>query len=121
MVNRDYSGEAAQKGDVVNVPGPVSGAVRDAAPGPVPVSAQDLTPGNVQISLANWKEFPFYLTDKDRVQIDSQNGFIPMAVSEAMKQLANTADSVIAANTRTSTATPAPPAPRRSSRPRSTS
>lgn len=97
MVNRDYSGEAAQKGDVINVPGPVSGAVRDAQPGPVPVSAQDLTPGNVQITLANWKEFPFYVTDKDRVQIDANGTFVPMAVSEAMKQLANTADSVIAA------------------------
>lgn len=95
MVNADYGTEAKQKGDVINVPGPVSGAVRDVTPSHLPASSQDLTPGNIQITLNQWKEFPFFLTDKDRVQIDSQKGFIPMAVSEGMKQIANTADSYV--------------------------
>jgi len=96
MVNRDYGTEAKMKGDVINVPGPVSGSARDVTPAPTPATVQTMSPGNVQIALDQWKEFPFFLTDKDRVQIDQNAHFIPMTISEAMKQLANTADSHIA-------------------------
>lgn len=96
LVNMDYGTEAAQKGDVINVPGPVSGSVRDVTPAPTKGSVQDMTPGNLQIALDQWKEFPFYLTDKDRVQIDASKDFMPMTLSEAFNQLANTADSHVA-------------------------
>lgn len=90
LVNRDYEAEAAQKGSTVDVPIPSAIATQDVAPGATPPSTADISPTSVAIPLDQWKEAPFYLTDKD--MLTAMDGTIPMQASEAVKSLANTGD-----------------------------
>lgn len=90
LVNSDFSTEAAKKGDVINVPIPSAVAVQAVVPGPTPP-----TPGNtvvkaVNIPLDQWfQNEPIHLTDKELVEIDRGEHFIPMQMSEAIRSLAN--------------------------------
>ncbi len=90
LVNGDYSQNAAEKGDTVNVPIPTAIAARDVIPGNVAPDPDDLTLNTAPIPLNNWKEAPFYLTDKD--QRDIMDGVVPMQVEEAGKSIANAID-----------------------------
>lgn len=89
LVNNSYSTEAAQKGDVINVPIPAAKTASDVTPSNTPPAPSDSTPGNVQIPLDNWKHADFHLTDKELTQIDRNQHFIPMEMEEAIKALAN--------------------------------
>jgi len=59
-VHRGYDRTAQTKGSVINISAPASFTAQDA-----PSTAQDLTPGNVSITLDNWREVKFALTDKE--------------------------------------------------------
>lgn len=59
-VHRGYDADPQQKGSVIKIRRPGTFTAQDA-----PSSAQDLTPGDVAITLANWKEVKFSLTDKE--------------------------------------------------------
>lgn len=89
LVNGDYSREAAQKGTTIDVPIPSGQTATDVTPAPVYSSAANNTPGVVQIPLDNWKKTNFFLSDKDLVEIDRNEHFIPMQMSEAVRALAN--------------------------------
>jgi hypothetical protein len=89
LVNGDYSQEAAQKGDVINVPIPAAQTASDVTPSNTPPVPASEAPGVVQIPLDNWKHSDFHLTDKELTQIDRQAHFIPMQMEEAIKALAN--------------------------------
>ena len=95
LVNRDYESDAKEKGDTVDVPIPSAITARNVAAGPVPVTIPNVSPTKVQIQLNQWKEAPFYLTDKDMEE--AMDGVIPMQASEAIKALANAMDSHILA------------------------
>ncbi len=89
LVNGDYSSEAAEKGDTIDVPLPTAQAATDVTPSNTPPSPASKTLGKVQIPLDNWKKTDFHLTDKDLVEIDRNRHFVPMQVSEALRALAN--------------------------------
>ena len=93
LINRSYENTAAQKGAAINVPIPSAIAVNDVSPAATPPSTQDSVPTSAIITLDQWKEAPFYLTDKD-VQ-EAMDGVIPMQASEAVKAIANTIDGYI--------------------------
>lgn len=93
MVNRSYEVEAAQLGSSIDVPIPSAITTQNVAPGATPPATADVAPTSVSIPLDQWKEAPFYLTDKERLEV--MNGTIPMQASEAIKSLANTVDSYI--------------------------
>lgn len=95
LVNRDYGTEAAMKGQVITIPIPSAVAARDVAPGTVPVAAPDQTPTQALVPLDQWKEAPFYLTDKDMAEVNTSETFIPMETSEAVKVLAETVNAFI--------------------------
>lgn len=88
LVNGDYSAEAAEKGDTIDVPLTASQAAYDVTPSTF-LSATDHTPSKVQIQLNNWKGSNFYLTDKEMAEVDKNEHFIPMQMSEAVRALAN--------------------------------
>lgn len=98
LVNGDYSNEAAQKGQTIDVPTPPVLVANDVTPAQTYSSAQDATPGLVQISLSNWKSVPFDLSDKQLVEIDEREHFVPMSVSAALRALSNAVDSTVHAN-----------------------
>ena len=93
LINRSYENTAAQKGAAINVPIPSAIAVNDVSPAATPPSTQDSAPTSAVITLDQWKEAPFYLTDKDVLQ--AMDGVIPMQASEAVKALANNVDSYL--------------------------
>lgn len=93
LVNRNYDRMAAMHGASIDVPIPSAIAVNDVTPSYVPPSTQDSTPTYASITLDQWKEAPFYLTDKDMK--DAMSGVIPMQASEAVASLADTVDSYI--------------------------
>jgi len=94
IVNGDYQNMAAQKGDTINVPIPSAIAVNAVAPGATPpTDTQAIAPDSVPIAMDQWMEAPFFLTDKDLMEV--MNGTIPMQASEAVKALANNVDSYL--------------------------
>jgi hypothetical protein len=94
--NRDYSGDAAKHGEVVNVP--ISTAKTATAVTPSG-NRSDTLPGSsqktVQIPLDQWFECEFALTDKDKKEIDKNEYFLPMDFHEAVKALAEKAETYV--------------------------
>lgn len=89
LVNSDFSSEAAEKGDTIDVPISAAIPVRDVVPGPTPPTNVDTAFGKVQIPLDKWKEAPFTLSDKEMAEIDVRTHFLPLQTLEAIRALAN--------------------------------
>ncbi len=92
LVNLDYSSEGAMRGSTIDIPISNTFTATNVAPSMTPASAQDSTPGLVQIALDQWKEVPFFITDKQRMEIMESESFLPMNVSETVRALANSMD-----------------------------
>lgn len=90
LINRGYESMAGEKGSTIDVPIPSAIAVQDVNPNSTPATTADIGPTSVSLVMDQWKEAPFYLTDKDLLEI--MNGTIPMQASEAIKALGNTVD-----------------------------
>ena len=89
LVNADYSNDAARKGDTVDVPLPSAITASDVTPSNAAPQPEDVTISKVQIPLDKWKKAGFYLTDKEVMEIDRNESFVPMQMSEAIRALAN--------------------------------
>jgi len=89
IVNGDYSREAAQKGTTIDIPISSGKTASDVTPSPTYSSAPDSSPGIVQVPLNNWKKVAFSLTDKDQVEIDKNEHFMPLEMGEAIRALSN--------------------------------
>jgi hypothetical protein len=95
LVNLDYSSEGAMRGSTIDIPVSNTFTATNVAPSMTMASAQDSTPGLVQIALDQWKEVPFFINDKQRMEIMESESFLPMNVSETVRALANSMDSHI--------------------------
>lgn len=95
LVNLDYSTEGAMRGSTIDIPVSNTFTATSVAPSMTYASAQDSTPGLVQIALDQWKEVPFFITDKQRLEIMESESFLPMNVSETVRALANSMDTHI--------------------------
>jgi hypothetical protein len=93
LVNRGYESLAGQKGSTIDVPIPSAIAAQQVAAAATPPSTADVAPTSVAVPLDQWYEAPFYLTDKDKLEI--MDGVIPMQASEAVKALANNVDAYL--------------------------
>lgn len=93
LVNSDYQGAAQERNSVINVPIPSAITAVAVTPAATPPSTADVAPTQVPITLDQWYEAPFYLTDNDVMQ--AMNGTIPMQASEAVKAIANQVNSYI--------------------------
>jgi len=93
LVNRDFDSLAATKGASIDVPIPSAVEVKDVDPSNTPPSTNASLPTSVPVPLDEWKEAPFFLTDKDL--LTCMNGTIPMQASEAISALADTVDTYI--------------------------
>jgi hypothetical protein len=94
LVNRSYSDEAAQKGNVINVPIPSALSVRSITPGVTQATNVDFSPTAALVTLDYWKESVFQFSDSDYVSV--MNGTASMQASEAIKALGNDVDAYIA-------------------------
>ena len=97
IVNRGYEEMAGEKGSTIDIPIPSAITVNNVAPLQTPpTTTPDTSPTKVSITMDQWKEAAFQLSDKDLSE--SSDGIIPMQAGEAAKSLANTIDSAILAN-----------------------
>ena len=92
LVNGDFSAEARERGDTIDIPSTGAVTTRNVTPGWTGTN-QDSTESKVQIALNQWKEATFYLTDKEMNEVDSPH--TARKIDEAVKSLANTLDSFL--------------------------
>jgi hypothetical protein len=92
LVNSDLSSDAAEKGSTIDVPIASAITTRDVVPDQTATNVT-ISPTKVQVTLNQWKEAPFMLSDKDIGY--AMDGTIPAQAEEAVKSLANTVDSFI--------------------------
>ena len=93
LVNRDYDKIAAKQGATVDVPLPSNIAVQNVAPATIPQDSRASQPTFVPIPLSEWKEAPFFLSDKDMKE--AMDGTIPMQASSAISNIADEVDKYI--------------------------
>jgi hypothetical protein len=89
LVNGDFSSDAAQKGDTIDVILPSELTASDVTPGVTPSDPADSGLDKVQIELDNWKKANFYLTDREMMAVESRENFLPLQASAAIRALAN--------------------------------
>ena len=95
LVNGDFSADAAQKGDTIDVILPSDLMAEDVTPGTTPPTPTSSTLEKVQIKLNNWKKADFYLTDKEMMEVDARESFMPVQASAAIRALANSVNQSI--------------------------
>src|SRR5262245_46877649 len=89
LVNASYSNEAAMFGATIDVPIPTKQLAGDVTPSNTPPAPTNNNMTTVPIPLNEWKKSDFFLTDKDLREIDKNQSFVPMQMSEAVRALAN--------------------------------
>jgi len=90
LVNSDFSTDAKRKGQTIDVPVPSAVGTTSVSPSNVLPVPTDRTVPIVQIPLDQWrKNDPIYLTDKEMLEIDSKEFFLPSSMEEAVRALAN--------------------------------
>ncbi len=95
LVNSSYSNLGAQKGASIDIPVPTAISTSTVTAAFVAPNPDDDTPDVVSITLDEWHEAAFYLTDNDIKQ--AMNGYIPMQAAEAIKAIGNLIDGYILA------------------------
>ena len=96
IVNRSYEeriGPGQRQGSTVNVAVPSAITTRSVTADVVPPAVTAVTPTSVAISLSEWKEAPFAMSDQAISQV--QRAIIPTQMTEAVKSIANTIDNYI--------------------------
>jgi hypothetical protein len=88
IVAHDYQGEAAQKNEVITVPLHKPKTATAVTPATTPPTPSDASPDSVSIALDQWQHTDAKLTDKDMMQIDANENFIPGELDAAMNGLA---------------------------------
>ena len=95
LVNSGYDSTPGGRGSTVTIPIPSAVTAVDVAPASVPVAAPDSAPTSATIVVDKWKEAAFTMTDKERVEVSEQAGFLPMQASEAVKAVSNAVENDI--------------------------
>lgn len=90
LVNASYSAQAAEQGSSIDIPIPAAITAAAVTPSYADPNDTGINPGKVTLSLDQWKEAPFFMTDKEMMEVMA--GTIPMQAAEAVKALANDVD-----------------------------
>ena len=88
LVQQGFSAEAARKGDTIDVILPDQATVEDVEPGTAPTTPSDISVKTFSLKMNNWKKVAFHLTDKELMQVDADQHFIPFQMNEAVSALA---------------------------------
>ncbi len=87
LINTSVANVEGQVGQTVDVPIPTARTVRTVVPSASGPTNQDSTLSVVQVTLNNWRESTFYMTDKQMEETAA--GAVPMQAQEALKALIN--------------------------------
>jgi len=94
LVNRSYDSLAARAGSTIDIPIPSAITANAVTPGTTSQAVSDLSPTKATITLDQWYEAAFNLTDEELKNVE-ENSLMPMQASEAIKSLANNVDAFI--------------------------
>jgi hypothetical protein len=95
LVNFNWSTETSQYGSTIDVPISSSQTAAAVTPSNTPPAPASKTPATVQIVLDQWYKTEFHLTDKELGEIDKNQSFYPMQVSESVRALANNVNAAV--------------------------
>lgn len=95
LVNRKYEKLAGEKGSQIEIPIFSASTATAVVPGPTPPASVGSQPTKINITLDQWYEASFHLTDKDFLEV--MDGTIPGQAASAVKAIANNVDSAILA------------------------
>ena len=93
LVNASYSAQAAEQGSSIDIPVPAAITAAPVTPSYADPNDSGIVPSKVTLSLDQWKEAPFFMTDKEMMEVMA--GTIPMQAAEAVKALANDVDAYL--------------------------
>lgn len=85
LVNRDFDTLAAQPGSSIDVPIPPTITTSAVTAANTPPATADITLSSVNVPLSNWNEAPFYMTDKDLLEV--QQDKLPGVVESALASI----------------------------------
>ena len=86
IANNAYSLTAGTHGSTVEIPVPDAVATNEVSPSNILPTAPAAAPTIINVPVTEWHEAPFFLTDKDMVEV--RRGTVPMKIREAIKALA---------------------------------
>lgn len=89
LVNSNFSADAAEKGDTIDVQIPQSRSASAVTPSNTSPDPAATTTVKVQVPLDQWYHDGFKLSDKDLKEIDSRRDFVPVQMAESVRALAN--------------------------------
>jgi len=95
LVNLDYGTDAKKQGATVDVPISSEITAVQVSPSNTPPDDSGITPTTVSISLDQWWEAPFFMSDKDLKEIYDKADFLPAQALEAVKSIANKINATI--------------------------
>lgn len=95
LVNRDFDTLGAQPGSSIDVPIPPTIATSAVTANYIPPSTSDITLSTVNVPLSSWNEAPFYMTDKDLLEVEQDK--LPGVVEAALASIIETIDADILA------------------------
>ena len=95
LVNRGFDRLAGDKGSTIDIPIPSAITAQPVTAANTPPSTASVSPTSVSLTMDQWVEAPFYLSDKELQEVMS--GTIPMQASEAVKAIANNVDNYLLA------------------------
>lgn len=90
LVHRDLKAFAAQSGSQISVPLPPTLAANSVTAAATPPSTQDTTVSEVVVTLDQWQEVPFQLSDKEQVEV--MDGSVPKIALVAAAALIDAID-----------------------------
>lgn len=90
LVNSSYTNEAAQKGQVIQIPVPSAITATDVVPAAYAPDTGDIQPDTIPLKLDQWKEAAFTLNDKELMEV--MDGVSNMQIAEAARAIANAVD-----------------------------
>ena len=93
LVNRDFDTLGAQPGSSIDVPIPPTITTSAVTAAATPPSTADITLDTVNVPLSSWNEAPFYMTDKDLMEVEQDK--LPGVVEAALASIIETIDADI--------------------------
>jgi len=93
LITNDVDPVPSEKGQVIVFPKADAGTVRNVTPGVYGTNV-DVTASRVSITLNQWKEAPYQMSDKDYAEV--MEGYIPAQAEENLRALVNDVDGALA-------------------------
>lgn len=98
LVNSDFSADFVKKGTTVDVPIPSSATAGPVTPSNTPPVPGARTAATFPLKCDTWNHSDFFLTDKDKKEIDAPGLFLPQAAEASVIALSDLVNADILAN-----------------------